>query len=328
MSLDYACCVGSIGYEGRSTFVPRVMHGRRVPLLLAAFAENRELAFDAGLTFATGANASVFEPHDAQASSYSNWLFARLLDATSDGHSRLCIDVSSMTRSRVAETLEVLEFIAAERGHVYCDFTYAPARYKPPPEETETLIETVGPVSSSFAGWSPRIEVPTVVLFGLGYEHERAVGVSEYLDALDAWAFVPTGEEASYERDVRARNSLLWDLLGDARFVPYVVADPRDSLLRIEGLATRLRPSSRLVLIPFGPKLFALLCMLVARRSQSEIAVWRATAGSGTEPHVVIPSGKIVTFATSVDEAGNWQTEDGLGQVPRSEARAALAALG
>src|SRR4051794_11177846 len=105
----FSCCIGTVGYEARSTFVPRIMAALDVDLNLAFFKGSRSLAFDAGKEYASQAGANIFDPVESSESDYRAWVRASINRAVGRSDAPVLVDVSSMTRGRIAATIEALE---------------------------------------------------------------------------------------------------------------------------------------------------------------------------------------------------------------------------
>ena len=60
------------------------------------------------------------------------------------------------------------------------------------------------------------------------------------------------------------------------------------------GIMQKRRP----IIIPFGPKIFALVSMLVAYMHHPSVAVWRVSSGRGLHPEDKTSSGVVVGLKT------------------------------
>lgn len=278
---DWDVLVGAVGYEHRSRHVPLTWAmGSRIRLA-SAFDTHKELSY-ADNWAALADRGFDIEEHAEGEIRY--WLYKRLLDveARPDTPLRLAIDVSSFSRSRIAELVLAAADIATIRD-VAIDFGYAPATFVLP-VEADTVIEILGPVTPEFAGWTDEPETPTTCIIGLGYEPERAVGALEYLEPVGAWAFTPTGVDDRYDRCLEKANETVWDANPRPVRIVYGVDQPLWTFVQLESLVFGLKRMTRPVLVPFGPKIFAAMCLLVALSHQPETAVWRVSGGQSEQP--------------------------------------------
>lgn len=278
---DWDVLVGAVGYEHRSRHVPLSWaEGGRIRLA-SAFDTHKELSY-ADNWAALADRGFDIEEHAEGEIRY--WLYKRLLDVEvrPDTPLRLAIDVSSFSRSRLAELVLAAADIATTRD-VAIDFGYAPATFMPP-AEADTVIEVLGPVAPEFAGWTDEPETPTTCIIGLGYEPERAVGALEYLEPVGAWAFTPTGVDDRYDRSLEKANETVWDANPRPVRIAYGVDQPLWTFVQLESLVFGLKRMTRPVLVPFGPKIFAAMCLLAALSHQPETAVWRVSGGQSEQP--------------------------------------------
>lgn len=278
---DWDVLVGAVGYEHRSRYVP-LTWAKGSRLRLAS-------AFDTHKTLSYADNWAAlaeweFDIEEHAEGDIRYWLYKRLLDVETspDAPLRLAIDVSSFSRSRLAELVLAAADIAAIRD-VSIDFGYAPASFMPP-AKTDTVIEVLGPVAPEFAGWTDEPDTPTTCIVGLGYEPERAVGALEYLEPVGAWAFTPTGVDNRYDRSLEKANETVWDANPRPVRIGYGVDQPLWTFVQLESLVFGLKRVTRPVLVPFGPKIFAALCLLAAISHQPETAVWRVSGGKSEQP--------------------------------------------
>jgi hypothetical protein len=178
---------------------------------------------------------------------------------------------------------------------VHIDFVYSAARYSDPPRLLGQN-RNVGPLPG-FAGWTEPA-LPLTVVVGVGYERNKALGAVRYLDPEETWAFVPTGHQAKYTRKIDKANSHLWDIIPVSQRIEYSVWRPFDCLVTLESFVCGAMRESKVTLLPFGPKTFA-LCSLLVACIHTEVPVWRVSSGHEGEPTDRIPNGKVVGLSTS-----------------------------
>jgi hypothetical protein len=267
--------VGCLGYEARSSYVPLQLAARASSRIASAFDSQQVLSFDSNRTALEAAEFAIEVHAEGE---IRNWLAKELLGATGPGTQavRVAVDVSSFSRVRLSEILLALCDAAAQR-QLQVDLVYAPARYQPPSESDET-ITVARPVAYEFAGWPTSPESPLVGVIGLGYEPGRAVGTAEYLDADHLWGFVPTGVDSAFDQSVESANALFW-VDPRTRQARYEVLSPFATFSKLESLVYGLGASHRVVIVPFGPKIFATCALLVGLLHPSVVSIWRVSAG-------------------------------------------------
>lgn len=191
---------------------------------------------------------------------------------------RIAIDISCMSRPTMAAAFQaVLE--SAEQRPVWLDVLYVVAEFTSPPDFLPPN-EDIRPINDWFAGWPTNATASTSLVVGLGYERDKASGASEYFDAGETWVFVPQSAIGAYEEAVIGNNA---DLLARAKrrdhVTNYRVECPTEAFGLLAGAVSRIVPKMNPVLLPFGPKVFFALSLLVAAIYR-EAGVWHVTGDS------------------------------------------------
>lgn len=290
----------SLGFESRAPAACaaiRPQSGRKVAV---AFAERHLLSFTANKKAFERAG---FSTPIIEEDKIVDWC-RRFVNETADVKgTKLLVDVSSASRLRIAAI--VVALLESQRENsVSVDFVYSIAKWSAPTLGQERIVAS-GPVLPRFAGWSARPDIPTSAVIGLGYEFKKAIGAYEYLEATDVWTFFPESRDKRYHRDVAAANEHLLRLVEKERQLRYSVDQMFHSYALLESVVGAAKRTSRPVLLPFGPKSFALVSALVASVHR-EVGLWRVSSGQFGEPHDREASGDIAgiraTFAGRMRE--------------------------
>jgi hypothetical protein len=275
----YDVLLGCLGYEERSSFAPLSLAGDARTLLASAFDDRQVLSFGTNADALSQAGFSIQVHADGD---LRPWLAKEVVQRpVTPAPLTVGVDMSSFTRSRTAEVLLALCDVATER-RLDVDLLYAPARFKPyvPLDETMTVA---GPVAYELSGWPAPLERPVAGVLGLGYEPGRAVGVAEYLDADRLWGFIPAGVTNEYDAAVDSANDLFW-VDPTTRRVRYNVLEPFRTFTKMESLTYGLSESHKVVVVPFGPKIFGAVAVLVGLLHPNVVSVWRVSSGDTNEP--------------------------------------------
>lgn len=286
--------VASVGYEQRARHVSSVMRGNTRQGWAATFETHRVLSFEENLTWF---QESDFEIVDANTQTYRKLLTERLTELSAEsvtGSLRVAVDISSMTRRRIAETL--LSLADVETAEVQVEWFYAPAEYSEHAGEQGPIIERGA--LPGFEGWSIDPLLPTTLVLGLGYERHTAVGVAEMLEPVRIWAYRPLGVDRRYDLSVADANAQLVPLLSNGRFIDYDVMRPYATYSHLEQTIHGLQGSSRPVIVPLGPKIFALVSLLVASVHGGSTSVWRISADYERVPVERTPTGQLCMLST------------------------------
>lgn len=290
--------VVAVGYERRSRFVAESLADRTQHRLASAFLAQQVESFDENMQWMEDHDFTVVSHSDEE---FSNWIGAQLLSLASSATDRdltICIDVSSLSRKRLAGAVWSV-LASGVLDHAAVEFAYAPAQYEDPPE-FDGPIGLAEPAIPEFSGWSGDPATPISMIVGVGYEPDKAIGSVEYFEATSVWAFAPAGEDPRYDVSVLAANRSLHEFVaGSQHWVEYPVLDAYRTFTTLESLTFGLLGEGRVLLVPFGPKSFALACMLVAAEHWPEVAVWRVSSGELGVPLDRDASGSICSLRVS-----------------------------
>lgn len=293
---DYHLFFATLGFERRARHIAEVLHPQAAVSVAMGFPDRQVLNYAENRQWFNDHGFQVLDDLDEK--KFTCQLRELFANATADDVLRACVDISSMTRSRMASIVELCCSGAVPNGSVI-DFAYSLGAYSPPPLEMgpNTFF---GPISSAFAGWTLDPNKPPVAVIGLGYEEGKALGASEYIQADEAWAFVPESPIAEYSPAVREANRTFLQYLPERQQIVYRPDDPVDCYVRLESLLYGLVAYSRPIILPFGPKMFSLVALLASTRHQ-EVSVWRVSAQEQDSPSDRLPSEHIIAMRVTVN---------------------------
>jgi hypothetical protein len=198
---------------------------------------------------------------------------AEELSEQDDAVLRVVVDVSCMSRFQMGYVFAKLKQIAETFVPVSLSVAYCLAKFSLPDNGGNGFNRKVAPVHPVFSGWTTTPYLPIEVVVSLGYEKGKAIGAVEYLEPRKKWVFVPHSPEARFLREVRQHNR---DLLASTpleNVINYDVLRPVDTYFSLLSLVQGVSQGSRPVLLPFGPKFFFAISLLVAA-TVSSASVW------------------------------------------------------
>ena len=280
---DIAICC--LGYESRATRVPMVFYRRSRRRICLGFDRNLIHSYEANLTYF---EQHQFEIHasvkdEAFESTVRGVLGDELFNGPPGDERRVAVDISCFDRFRLAILVKLLWTALAERRLSDLVFFYNVAEYNKPAEvfSFNTKLE---PVHPSFVGSRPDPLSATVAVIGLGYEREKALGAAEYIEASEVFAFSPRSSVVAYAKSVAEENALLLAQLDERHKFEYVVEDCGALVSDLSSLVRGVVHRASVLLVPLGPKVFALACLLTAM-IHDRVAVWRMSQlGIGETP--------------------------------------------
>lgn len=286
---EYDLMVATLGFESRSSFASSRIGPRARKKVAFGFEERKVLSYEANKRTLEKSGFKISETSESEFSAGLASVFASA-ERQPGGGGAVCIDVSSMTRSRMAA---VVWELAVSDSQWTADFVYSVAKFSPPTSDGAP-IESCGPVRPEYAGWSPDPMLPVSAVVGLGYEYHRALGVVELLEPAVRWAFMPFGESADYDRALEEANEQFIGDLKAEQIVRYQVDQPLDCFRSLESVVFGALRGSRPVLVPFGPKIFTLVCLLITALHAPNVALWRVSSGQREEPEERYANGKLI----------------------------------
>ncbi|MGN7967058.1 hypothetical protein ACTJKK_13365 [Microbacterium sp. 22179] len=161
-------------------------------------------------------------------------------------------------------------------------------------DAAELVVESRDLVDDGVRGDLRPSSVPVGLVAGLGLEPHRIMGLTELLEPDQVWAFIASSDDSRFQHDARSVNQLtLEDPHTSA--VTYEIRSIAETYLALDSLVFAASPQRRLVLAPSGPKMFSLVCMLVAA-SQPDLrpAVWRVGPASASSATPLEAAGDVV----------------------------------
>ncbi len=275
-----------LGFESRSLHAARAYLERCESRFAVVFAERNVLEYKANEAWLTDNDFALLDSIGD--------LIAALEHLDLDGTARVVVDISSMSRPMIADVISAM--IRWGRS-VVIDFLYSPASFSAPPPLGAPQIYS-GPVTPEFAGWTVSPELPLAAVIGLGYERGRALGVLEYLEPSVAWIFTPTvrdgiEDQPRFDEAIKATNVELLELVPEDQYLSYDVSAPFQCFESLESLVYGLSSKARVLLAPFGPKIFALIALLVAEQHKPHVTVWRVSGGQSEDAELHPATGPI-----------------------------------
>ncbi len=288
---QYDCAIAAVGYETRARFVGTQRDLRASSKLAIAFPGKKVLAYRENERLLGDAG---FRIEEKSAEQFGVCLKSEVQHV--QGHVKgrpfsICVDISSLTRLRLALIVEAI-WNASRTSDICVDFLYSLAQFSAPSSDLEPVVKA-GPVVPAFAGWSDAPELAAAVILGLGYETHRAIGAVEYLEPAELWIFRARSRDEDYNETTLAANRILLESVPRHRLFEYTVEAPFHCFGLIESLVYGMSGRRRPIMLPFGPKVFALCCLLVGVIHPAA-AVWRVSAEQYRKAVDRVPNGTIV----------------------------------
>lgn len=275
----YDYLVSACGYEGRSLAVAKSLEDRVAVHLVHEYGNERLFSYDKNKRFFEYLDANFLDLHTVD--------LRTILTQRGSGL-RIAIDISCMDRDLigwlVAETSQLDPAVI-----VSVDYFYTPGRYAPGLVGSAGTI-TVNRPARGLEGWATYPDRPLACILGLGYEGELALAAVESLEPSGLYAYSPLGVDEKYDQVVEVNNADFLRSMAEP-CVYYDVKEPLTLYRSLYSLVRTLSVQSRVVLVPLGPKVFALACALVAAANTEHVSMWRVSSGEDRIPEERLAAG-------------------------------------
>lgn len=220
-------------------------------------------------------------------------VYEQLTACLRKGRSTFAIDISCMTRVWYGSIVMALQRhqLGCGTEPIVVDFIYTPGRRTASTEQlgVNSALEPV----PGFASFMLPDRPPALVL-GVGGDVERAFGVCSFIDAPHVTLFAHS--QANHSRRHPTHGSLRPDEWR-ATVHRYHLSDPATTFSMLDSACRALSPNWRVVLASVAPKMFSLICFLVATLHH-DVSVWRVSRQiKATDPDVK-PAGLPIVMRT------------------------------
>jgi hypothetical protein len=277
VQVDLLIC--ALGYESRAVKASNKYSWNANQKYAFSYKDQEQLSFTKNELFFTENSFQIIKSSNGTfAKDFVNVLGAQKLRGES---LQLIIDITCFSRFRLAVMLEsLLEYAKENRVVLYIAYTISDYV---PPSDTHSTNSRVGPVTDAFAGWSCDPDLPPAAVVGLGYEKRKALGAVEYLQSANVWLFAPQSPVKQFFKDVLDVNSGLIESIPSERILEYRVEQPALTYTVLNSLISGLCAQFNPVVMPFGPKIFFLLCLLVSVHYPS-VSIWSVDGEESEAP--------------------------------------------
>lgn len=194
----------------------------------------------------------------------------------SKGVVKLLVDVSAFPRRVLASLLNIVRNVVASGVPIQLTIGYRLAEFSKPSEEAPPPNKKVAPVHAALAGWPKLPGLPVHLIVGLGYEQGKALGAVEYIQPTYVSLFSPLSPEPRFAEEVHTRNQPLLVNIDRSSVFSYQVLEPAAQISQLSSMLAPLVRTRRPVLLPFGPKIFFAVCVLLSF-GFPEVSVWHVS---------------------------------------------------
>jgi hypothetical protein len=296
--VHYDLLIAACGYESRCTFIPQTLQSRTKRTVAIAYADNQVHSFDWNRQYFQEVG-TIYMPTSSEDFDSA---FEEILNPLQEARTaHIAVDVSAFDRGRLAGVIRGLER-AAQSQQLDVTFYYAAGAFDLHGSQSDPTVMVNGPLKG-FEGWSSDPSIPIACIVGLGFENFLALAALETLEPARTVAFIATSDDARFQQRVKSDNSGLLST-SEVALIPYDLDRPFEALHDLEEVVHALRSRYRVAIVPLGPKLFALMALLVAFDYRDQVTVWRVSGDQGAQTHDQTATGQVTTLRAVVSVAG------------------------
>ena len=167
--------VMACGFESRSIYICQQLDVSPEKVFCAGFLDRQGTSFESNMKYLAGRGLSVVHTSDGE----YGFLVRTAMEVAIRGKKRprVVVDISSMNRYRIAETIEQWAVMSQEQE---IELILAYAMAIPAKAPSEVPFASVGELHPGFGGWSANPEWPVTALVSVGYEEGKVLRVLKY----------------------------------------------------------------------------------------------------------------------------------------------------
>lgn len=271
---EFDVAIYGLGYESRSTSAFKKYSLQSKKNIVVGYENNKSaIKYNENKIFFQNNNVDIYE-NDCE--SIIQTVKQIVEDSVKDiNEPKVFLDITVMSRHRMANIIyNLLSDLCEQAKITICynlsDFVEPPLGIQP--------VKEMGPIIEDLHGDLGNLSMPTSIVFGLGYEEHKALGVYNYYDADYSYAFIPENPYSNFEPRVRENNAPLLEVITDRNTFTYDITEPYATYVDLKSLILSLTDMSRVILVPLGPKIFAALSVILGKELYPKLPVWRVSS--------------------------------------------------
>ncbi len=185
----------------------------------------------------------------------------------------ILVDYSCMPKVWIATILDYISKNELPAHRINIFFSYTPKRFLP---NIKKIVDFIGPIIE------PKDLIKNdknlTLIAGLDNNHESIVRLARDINPSRIYAFVPEPAfDDAYTKSVIKKNKPLLDKIGHENTIKYPAINQEVINSKLTSLCLELRLNSRIIIVPLGPKTFALTALLLSLR-YPDIKLWDITS--------------------------------------------------
>ena len=267
-SLEFDVFIYAIGYEKRSSFF-RSQSPRSNSIYAIDYSCAGRGDYDENLSKSKQFNDHII-PYSGRR--ILEDLKAKLKLSEDQKNRRIGVDISCLDRTLMSYVILTLIDVSKRNDEIV--FLYTPSKfskptlYLPPLKKFAAAIpELAGSVGNPYKS--------RALIMGLGYEYGAALNVFDILEPEFAHLFYPVGDDKRFLPFVKRANFEFEFGMNDCVVSNYNFTDPVSLHGQMRDIIYSLQPKYTVMIVPFGPKIFSALGILLCLNNKSDCSFMR-----------------------------------------------------
>ncbi|PSU21416.1 hypothetical protein CTM97_20690 [Photobacterium phosphoreum] len=292
---NFDLAIYGLGYESRSTSAYKNFGTKAKKNIILGYESNKNaIKYNENKNYFSETGSEIYEFDCETIILTIKKIVSELINKVSEP--RIFLDITVMSRHRLAGIIFNLLSDLPEKSII--TICYNSSYYVAPPEDIQPVKE-LGPIISELSGDLGNLSMPTSVVFGLGYEKNKALGVYNYYDADYSYAFIPKNIHSEFEDMVIKNNEPLLNNISEKNIFTYDVTNPYTTYIDLKSLILSLTEVSRIILVPLGPKIISAISVIIGKELYPKLPVWRVSS-LHTETPMEKVSNKEILFSITI----------------------------
>ncbi len=282
--------IAASGYQQRCTYLMQYIKQRNNIRLLITFNEdNLKKARASNEKYFTDLGFTTVEASPDDGKEIIR-ILKKICSSFNTKELKILVDYSCMPKKWFAIILDYFMRNELCINHLNTYFSYTPTAFNL--KKGSSSIKYFGPILNSDQHLPT--SKPVSLIIGLGRSSDASFEMIKKIKPERTFAFLPDPAfDASYTEYIMESNRRIINMLPEDHLLTYPANDTDEINTQLTSLCLDLRLDSRVIILPHGPKTFALISLLLAAR-YPDIWLWETITKTSLTETEGNPSGKPV----------------------------------
>jgi len=296
LETEFDLFIYAIGYEKRSGFI-RSQGLRSKSCVAIDYGCHGVGSYDENLVGSEKFNDPKIPYKDREILATFVRFLMEYFEKKPQSHKKICLDISCLDRTLMSYVMLVLVDFLGKRDEI--TFAYTPAKFVEPPLYLNPL-KRFGPAVPELSGVVGNPYKNRALIMGLGYEYGAALNVFNIMEPQFSHLFYPIGDDDRFLPHVRKANFQFEFGLNEYKVSSYKFADSVTLHGQMRDIIYSLLPNYSIMIVPFGPKLFSALGILLCINNRKDCSFMRYSVQRLDDMPTIESSGELHGFTMRI----------------------------